>query len=70
MRGAKAVASRVEIHRRIAQEYLKQGGAYDYRSHQLATATDGSDGERLTIKLACNGQGAVLSPGCHSQLPR
>jgi 2-isopropylmalate synthase len=53
--------SSAEIWALFEQEYLKQSGAYDYRSHQLATATDGSDGERLTIKLACNGQGAVLS---------
>jgi 2-isopropylmalate synthase len=42
-------------------EYLEQGSGYDYRSHQLTTAQDGSDGERLVVKLLCNGQGAVLS---------
>jgi 2-isopropylmalate synthase len=41
-------------------EYLRNGG-YQYRSHQLTTAQDGSDGERLVIKLNCHGQGAVLS---------
>jgi 2-isopropylmalate synthase len=43
------------------QEYLKHDGGYDYRSHQLTTAQDGTDGERLVVKLNCHGQGAVLS---------
>jgi len=50
-----------EIWELFADEYLKGMTAYEYRSHQLATASDGSDGERLTVKLSCNGQGAVLS---------
>ncbi len=50
-----------EIWELFEREYLKGMTAYEYRSHQLATANDGSDGERLTVKLSCNGQGAVLS---------
>ncbi len=50
-----------EIWELFEAQYLKQTVAYEYRSHQLATANDGTDGERLTIKLSCNGQGAVLS---------
>jgi 2-isopropylmalate synthase len=53
--------SAVEIWNLFEREYLRQEGGYEYRSHQLTTAQDGSDGERLTVKLNCHGQGAVLS---------
>ena len=41
-------------------EYLRHEGSYEYVSHQLATAKDQPDVERLTLKVRCNGQGAVL----------
>jgi len=50
-----------EIWNLFEREYLRQSTGYGYRSHQLTTAQDGSDGERLTVKLNCHGQGAVLS---------
>jgi 2-isopropylmalate synthase len=53
--------SSAEIWSLFQSEYLQQSGSYEYRSHQLTTAQDGSDGERLVVKLLCNGQGAVLS---------
>jgi 2-isopropylmalate synthase len=53
--------SSAEIWQLFEREYLAQRGGYEYRSHQLNTAQDGSDGERLTVKLLCNGQGAVLA---------
>ncbi len=53
--------SSAEIWTLFEREYLKQAGGYEYRSHQLTTAQDGSDGERLTVRLNCHGQGAVLS---------
>jgi 2-isopropylmalate synthase len=40
-------------------EYLGQDGEYAYVSHQLSTAKE-HDIERLTLKLRCHGQGAVL----------
>ena len=43
------------------REYLDQGGAYAYLSHQLATSRDHPEIERLTLKLRCNGQGALLT---------
>jgi len=50
-----------EIWSLFEQEYLQHAGGYEYRSHQLTTAQDGTDGERLSVKLNCHGQGAVLS---------
>lgn len=50
-----------EIWSLFNSEYLTQGAGYEYRSHQLTTSQDGSDGERLSVKLLCNGQGAVLN---------
>jgi 2-isopropylmalate synthase len=55
--------SAAEIWSLFEREYLRQDNGYEYRSHQLTTSQDGSDGERLTVKLKCHGQGAVLS-GC------
>lgn len=53
--------SSAEIWSLFESEYLKQRGAYDYRSHQLTTAQDGSDNEKLSIKLSYRGQGAVFN---------
>jgi len=50
-----------DIWRLFEMEYLAQDGAYRYRSHRLNTAHDGSDGENLSVKLTCHGQGAVLN---------
>jgi 2-isopropylmalate synthase len=50
-----------EIWTLFEREYLNQQGGYEYRSHQLTTSQDGTDGERLTVRLNCHGQGAVLS---------
>jgi 2-isopropylmalate synthase len=50
-----------EIWTLFEREYLLHQGGYEYRSHQLTTSQDGSDGERLTVRLNCHGQGAVLS---------
>jgi 2-isopropylmalate synthase len=50
-----------EIWSLFETEYLKQNGAYDYRSHQLTTAQDGSDNEKLSIKLSYRGQGALFN---------
>ncbi|MEO7775293.1 MAG: 2-isopropylmalate synthase [Steroidobacteraceae bacterium] len=44
------------------QEYLNEsGGDYVYRSHQLVTAQDGSDGEQLNITLLRGGKALQLS---------
>ena len=50
-----------EIWALFEREYLQQQAAYEYRSHQLTTDQDGSDGERLSIKLSYQGQGAVFN---------
>ncbi len=50
-----------EIWSLFEREYLKQQAAYEYRSHQLMTEQDGSDHERLSIKLSYQGQGAVFN---------
>ncbi len=50
-----------EIWSLFEREYLKQNAAYEYRSHQLITAQDGSDNERINIKLSYRGQGAVFN---------
>jgi 2-isopropylmalate synthase len=43
-------------------EYLVQDGReYQYRSHHLVTATDGSDGELLTLNITRNGQPMQLT---------
>ena len=42
------------------REYLQQDGIYVYGSHQLNTSANQSEIERLTLKLRCDGQGAVL----------
>jgi 2-isopropylmalate synthase len=49
-----------EIWTLFKQEYLQHEGSYEYVSHQLATGKDPSGVERLTLKVRCNGQGAVL----------
>ena len=41
-------------------EYLQQDGVYAYGSHQLAGLRDQPEVERLTLKLRCHGQGALL----------
>jgi 2-isopropylmalate synthase len=53
--------SSAEIWSLFEREYLNQDGAYQYRGHQLTTSEDGRDGERLSVKLVCNKQGATLS---------
>ena len=53
--------SSAEIWSLFEREYLKQEAAYEYRAHQLVTAQDGSDSERLSIKLSYRGQGASFS---------
>src|SRR5882757_4860427 len=42
-------------------EYLQQQGAYEYRTHQLTTEQDGSDNERLSVKVSYRGQGAAFT---------
>ena len=41
------------------QEYLDQQKPYEYQSHQLVAMRE--DMERLTLKLRCHGQGALLT---------
>jgi 2-isopropylmalate synthase len=53
--------SSTEIWALFEREYLKQNATYEYRSHQLVTAQDGSDNEKLNIKLSYHGQGAVFN---------
>ena len=53
--------SSAEIWALFEKEYLQQAAAYEYRAHQLTTAQDGSDSERLSIKLSCRGQGATFT---------
>lgn len=53
--------SSADIWALFEREYLQQNAAYEYRSHQLITAQDGSDNERLTIKLSYCGQGASFN---------
>jgi len=50
-----------EIWSLFENQYLKQQSAYEYRSHQLTTEQDGSDNERLSIRLSYHGQGAVFT---------
>jgi len=50
-----------EIWAVFEREYLKQNASYEYRSHQLMTEQDGSDNEKLSIKLSYQGQGAVFN---------
>jgi 2-isopropylmalate synthase len=42
------------------QEYLDQNGQYCYASHQLNAVKGSQKAERLSLKLKCNGQGALL----------
>jgi 2-isopropylmalate synthase len=42
------------------REYLQHDGSYEYLSHQLTTNRDQPEVERLTLKLRCHGQGALL----------
>ena len=53
--------SSAEIWALFEREYLQHDGAYQYRGHQLTTSEDGHDGERLSVKLVCNKQGATLN---------
>jgi 2-isopropylmalate synthase len=41
-------------------EYLRNEGGYEYVSHQLTNTREQPEVERLTLKLRCQGQGAVL----------
>jgi 2-isopropylmalate synthase len=43
------------------KEYLEQDGVYAYNSHQLNSSREHPHVERLTVKLRCNGQGALLN---------
>jgi 2-isopropylmalate synthase len=42
------------------KEYLGDDGVYVYGAHQLSSLRDHQGVERLTLKLKCNGQGALL----------
>jgi 2-isopropylmalate synthase len=42
------------------QEYLRQDGGYEYLSHQLTSTREQPQVERLTLRLRCHGQGALL----------
>jgi 2-isopropylmalate synthase len=42
------------------REYLGENGAYVYGGHQLSPLREHQNVERLTLKLKCNGQGALL----------
>jgi 2-isopropylmalate synthase len=42
------------------KEYLGNDGSYVYSAHQLSGLRDQPGVERLTLKLKCNGQGALL----------
>jgi len=42
------------------KEYLADDGVYVYGAHQLSSLRDHQNVERLTLKLKCNGQGALL----------
>ena len=42
------------------REYLGENGAYSYSAHQLSPLREHQNIERLTLKLKCNGQGALL----------
>jgi 2-isopropylmalate synthase len=42
------------------REYLQPDGIYAYGSHQLTALRDQPEVERLTLKLRCHGQGALL----------
>ncbi len=43
------------------REYLEQEGTYCYVSHQLTTAKDHPEIQKLSMKLRCDGQGALLN---------
>jgi 2-isopropylmalate synthase len=43
------------------REYLEQDGVYAYGSHQLSTSRKHPEVERVSVKLSCNGQGALLN---------
>lgn len=42
------------------KEYLGDDGTYVYGTHQLSSLREQQSVERLTLKLKCNGQGALL----------
>jgi 2-isopropylmalate synthase len=42
------------------REYLQHDGSYEYLSHQLTASREQPEVERLTLKLRCHGQGALL----------
>lgn len=43
------------------REYLEQDGVYTYGSHQVSKSREHPEVERLSVKLRCNGQGALLN---------
>jgi len=43
------------------REYLEQNGAYSYLSHQLSHSREHPEIEKLSLKLRCHGQGALLT---------
>jgi 2-isopropylmalate synthase len=44
----------------FGQEYLGENGRYVYGGHQLSPVREQQNVERLTLKLKCDGQGALL----------
>jgi 2-isopropylmalate synthase len=44
----------------FGQEYLGENGTYVYGGHQLSPVREQQNVERLTLKLKCDGQGALL----------
>jgi 2-isopropylmalate synthase len=44
----------------FGQEYLGENGTYVYGGHQLSPLREQQNVERLTLKLKCDGQGALL----------
>jgi 2-isopropylmalate synthase len=44
----------------FGQEYLGENGTYVYGGHQLSPVREQQSVERLTLKLKCDGQGALL----------
>jgi 2-isopropylmalate synthase len=49
-----------QIWQLFQQEYLGDNGVYVYGAHQLSSLRDQQNVERLTLKLKCHGQGALL----------
>src|SRR5690606_34996583 len=49
-----------QIWQLFQDEYLTDEGAYAYGGHQLTAEKDNGNRQRLSLKLRCNGQGALL----------